>query len=162
MMVWKRIGAGVAMATAMACASTPPAPSLAVSEDVGVSRPQPLADAPPNSMPGASTPARNPNAPRYEFEVEMPATIVSKPIPVYPEGLRRSGVGGYLNLDFIVDTLGAVEPAGFRVLDVQPKSAESAFVEAVRSALLAARFRPAQFDGRKVRQRVQMRFEFAP
>ena len=162
MMVWKRIGAGVTMVAVMACASTPPAPSPAVSGEVDVSVPPPIPDVPPSSMPGAATPARDPNTPRYEFEVEMPATAVTSPTPVYPEQLRRSGVRGYLNLEFVVDTLGTVEPTGFRVLAVEPKAAESAFVDAVRSALLASRYRPAQFDGKKVRQRVQQRFEFVP
>ncbi len=116
----------------------------------------------PSSIRGAATPAPVPNEPLFEFQVEMPVRVITEPKPMYPESLRRTRVQGYIYLDYIVDTLGTVEPTSLRVLDVQPKSAESAFMDSMRTALRATRYRSAEVGGRKVRQKVQQRFEFRP
>ncbi|NJN05990.1 MAG: hypothetical protein HC814_05950 [Rhodobacteraceae bacterium] len=56
----------------------------------------------------------------------------------------------------MVDTLGRVEPGSFRVLD----SAHPLFERAVRDALGAMRFVPAEAGGRRVRQVVEQSFLF--
>ncbi len=158
----RRLGLILAAGGIIACASAPPAPSPAVTREPDSSVAPAIRDVPANSMPGTTTPPRDPNAPRHFFEVEMTATATTVVKPVYPESLRQSRVRGFIAVEFVVDTLGAVEPGGFTLLEVVPKSAESAFMEAVRAALLASRYQPAQFAGRKVRQRVPQRFEFNP
>jgi len=57
---------------------------------------------------------------------------------------------------FVVDTLGRVEVASFRVL----RSSHALFEQAVRSSLPNMRFLPAEVGGRRVKQLVQQPFVF--
>ena len=57
---------------------------------------------------------------------------------------------------FIVGTNGRVEPGSIKVLSTPHKQ----FSEAVRAALLNAKFRPAQVGGHSVRQLVEQSFSF--
>ncbi len=68
--------------------------------------------------------------------------------PDFPDQLYRSGIGGRVTVEFIVDTLGAIEPGSTRIVS----STESRFDEAVLTALLSASFSPARRSGRLVRQ----------
>ena len=56
----------------------------------------------------------------------------------------------------MVDTLGRVEPASFKARDVT----HPLFEQAVRTAVMGQRFRPAQWNGRRVRQLVEQQFVF--
>lgn len=85
------------------------------------------------------------------------ATLPGSPAPAYPEMLKASGVEGEVQAQFVVDTLGRVEPGSFRVLT----SSHDAFSTAVKGALPRMRFIPAEAGGRKVRMIVQQRFAFA-
>jgi len=76
--------------------------------------------------------------------------------PRYPEPLRASRLEGSLLATFVVDTLGRVEPASFKARDVT----HPLFEQAVRTAVLGQRFRPAQWNGRRVRQLVEQQFVF--
>lgn len=76
--------------------------------------------------------------------------------PRYPEALRAAGVEGTVVAEFVVDTAGRVEPASVTLAD----GAHPPFAQAVRQALRAMRFRPAEVDGRRVRQRVRQPFAF--
>ena len=78
--------------------------------------------------------------------------------PVYPDSLFRGGIAGKVVVEFVVDTLGAVEPESIEVL----ASSDSLFTEAVRDALIRAHFVPARRKGRGVRQIVQYPFVFSP
>ena len=93
----------------------------------------------------------------FSFQVEKQV----EPIPstqqvAFPEALRSSGVGGEVTGQFVVDTLGRVEPGSFKVL----KATNDMFASAVRSHLPRMRFYPAEVGGRKVRQLVQQGFVF--
>jgi TonB family protein len=77
--------------------------------------------------------------------------------PVFPDSLHRARVGGRVVVEFVVDTLGEVDPGTFEVL----ASTHPLFTQAVQEALVVARFRPAVRSGRKVRQFIQMPFSFA-
>jgi protein TonB len=89
--------------------------------------------------------------------VERPAMLApgSAP-PRYPESLRRAGIGGRVLARFVVDTLGRAEMGTLRMID----SDHPLFDAAVRTALPAYRFLPAETGGRKVRMWVEMPFVF--
>jgi protein TonB len=92
-----------------------------------------------------------------ESQVEKPATVVpGAPAPRYPEILKTAGVEGEVDVSFVVDTTGRADPASLRIL----RSTHDLFDAAVRSALPAMRFLPAEVGGRKVRQQVQQPFVF--
>lgn len=76
--------------------------------------------------------------------------------PRYPEPLRSQRLEGSVLASYIVDTLGRVEPASFKAREVT----HPLFEQAVRSALMSQRFRPAQWDGKRVRQLVEQQFIF--
>jgi protein TonB len=106
------------------------------------------------SQEGAASPA---NAPFRSDQVEKQVAVVpgSAP-PRYPDVLRNSGVEGQVTAVFVVDEHGRAEEASFRF----PRSDNPLFEDAVRAALRRMRFVPAEVDGRKVRQLVQMPFVF--
>ncbi len=81
---------------------------------------------------------------------------VDNPPPRYPDVLRSAGVEGGVSARFVVDTLGRVEPRSIELLE----ATHPLFSDAVRSALLRARYAPAEAGGRKVRQLVEQRFGF--
>ena len=88
--------------------------------------------------------------------VEVRPELLSAPVPVYPEVLRRLGVTGRVMVDVVVDTLGRVEPQSLRVVSAP----HPGLVEPVRQALDRALFRPARIHGRAVRVLVRIPFEF--
>jgi protein TonB len=84
--------------------------------------------------------------------VALPGTAT----PRYPSTLQSAGVEGDVHAQFVVDTLGRVEPGSVRVLDATHEQ----FAAAVRTALTRARFEPAEVRGHKVRQLVEQMFTF--
>lgn len=95
--------------------------------------------------------------PMWPEDVERHAVpIGSVRQPRYPEPLRASRMEGSVLATFVVDTLGRVEPASFKTRDVT----HPLFEQAVRAAVLGQRFRPAQWNGRRVRQLVEQQFVF--
>jgi TonB family protein len=97
-------------------------------------------------------------APAYfEFQVERQAALLpDSPTPVYPAALRAAKTSGVVIAQFTVDESGMVEPNSFKVLN----STQPLFVAAVRDVLPRLRFSPAEVQGRRVRQIVQMPFNF--
>jgi len=90
--------------------------------------------------------------------VEKPALAApGSPQPRYPELLRQAGVGGEVVAEFVVDTLGRVEPGTLRVVS----SDHALFTAAVSAVLPSLRFLPAEAAGRRVRQLVRQPFSFA-
>lgn len=78
--------------------------------------------------------------------------------PVYPDSLLRARVPGHVLAEFVVDTDGAVEPGTVAIVTTTSPS----FGDAVRDALPAARFQPAEARGAKVRALVRLPFDFDP
>jgi TonB family protein len=78
--------------------------------------------------------------------------------PTYPDSLYRAQVRGQVVVEFVVDTLGAVELASIEVL----VSSDPLFTAAVRDALARAKFVPARRGGQRARQLVQYPFVFSP
>jgi TonB family protein len=94
----------------------------------------------------------------YEFQVTKVAAIAKdSPWPQYPASLKAAKVEGEVLATFVVDSLGMVDTASFRVL----KSTDTLFTAAVREALPKMRFEPALLAGKNVRQHVQVPFLFA-
>jgi protein TonB len=93
----------------------------------------------------------------FAAAVERPAILaLGAAPPRYPETLRRAGIGGRVLARFVVDTLGRAEMGTLRLID----SDHPLFDAAVRTALPAYRFLPAETGGRKVRMWVEMPFVF--
>ena len=93
----------------------------------------------------------------FEFQADRPARLDpdTRP-PHYPDMLRSARVEGSVLAQFVVDTTGLVELSTFKVL----KSSHELFTAAVKDALPAMRFTPAEAGGMRVRQLVEMPFPF--
>jgi protein TonB len=91
-----------------------------------------------------------------EAQVDDPVTLLAPGHLRYPPVLERAGVSGSVVVEFVVDTLGRVEPASVRVLT----SSHPAFEESALEAVLASTFRPARAHGAVVRQLVRQKLAF--
>jgi protein TonB len=92
-----------------------------------------------------------------ESQVDNPVAFdVASAAPAYPDSLRRNGVEGQVVAQFVVDTTGRVEVASFVLIE----STHGRFTESVRHALPNMLFRPAELNGRKIKQLVQIPFVF--
>jgi protein TonB len=91
-----------------------------------------------------------------EAAVDRPVSIVACPAPEYPAALRVAGIDGRVVLEFVVDTLGSVEPASIRVLESTRRDFEASAAEAVRRC----RFEPARIGNGPVRQLVRQGVTF--
>jgi TonB family protein len=76
--------------------------------------------------------------------------------PEYPDMLRAAAPDGYVLVRFVLDTLGNVEPPTLAVV----QATHPLFVSSVQSALTRLHFAPARFSGKRVRARMEQRFEF--
>jgi TonB family protein len=93
---------------------------------------------------------------RDELEVDDPVQLLEQPPVRYPPALAQASVAGRVELEFVVDTLGQVEPGSVRTL----ASTHPEFEAAARRAVLVSRFRPALWRGRLVRQVARQSFRF--
>lgn len=89
-------------------------------------------------------------------EVEVPAEVVAQPQPQYPPLLKHAGVSGHVDLDFVIDASGRVEPGSVRLV----ASTHGAFVAPAMEAILTGVYRPARYRGSAVRQLVRQRVSF--
>lgn len=78
--------------------------------------------------------------------------------PVYPSSQIGSRAHGRVVVEFVVDTLGGVEPATINVVT----ATNSAFADAARLAAERGRFAAAMLKGRRVRQVVRLGLDFDP
>ena len=92
-----------------------------------------------------------------EFKVEKQvAPYPGNTAPRYPDMLRSANVEGEVLAQFVVDTTGRAEMNTFKVI----KSTHDLFTNAVKASLPNMKFYPAEVGGRKVKQLVQMPFQF--
>ena len=92
-----------------------------------------------------------------ELEVDRPVVLSpGAPAPIYPSSMRDAAITGDLIAEFVVDTLGRADMASLKISGTD----RGAFELAVRRVLPEYRFRPAEYGGRRVRQRVQIPFRF--
>jgi len=89
-----------------------------------------------------------------------PAELVVRPEFEHPRLLLEAGISGRVVLRFIIDTTGQIEPTSIEVLE----KTHDAYADAARSGVLGARFRPAHFGTRAVRQltRWPVNFQVGP
>jgi len=93
----------------------------------------------------------------YEFQVEKPASAAAgNPQPRYPEVLKASGVEGEVLAQFTVLETGRADMDTFKII----RSSNELFSAAVKNVLPKMRFLPAEIGGKKVKQLVQLPFEF--
>jgi TonB family protein len=94
----------------------------------------------------------------FEFQVQKPvAPVPGNQAPRYPDLLRRANVEGTVLAQFIVDENGLADSTSFTVL----RSTHDLFTEAVLSSIKSFRFSPAELNGQRVKQLVQMPFQFS-
>jgi TonB family protein len=91
-----------------------------------------------------------------ENQVERAVVPTRPPVPRYPDALKSVNVTGEVMAQYIVDARGRVEPGSIKILSTSHKL----FGDAVRKALLDARYRPAEVGGNPVRQLVEQPFIF--
>jgi len=120
-------------------------PSVSGSAPAQLSEPQPLVQ----PAPAAGT--------YFEFKIDKNAApLPGNPSPQYPDTLRSMNVQGEVVAEFVVDTMGHVDTTTVRIL----RSTHELFTNSVRAVLPMLRFSPAEVGRRKVKQRVQMPFQF--
>jgi outer membrane biosynthesis protein TonB len=84
--------------------------------------------------------------------VWIPSAVTQRPVQrtalrvALPDSLRQRGLRGDVVLEYVVDTLGRVEP-GIRVVS----AAHAALAAPAKAAVLALRYRPGRVRGRAVR-----------
>lgn len=86
-----------------------------------------------------------------------PAEMLTQPRFTFPQVQLEAGITGRVVIQFIVDTLGRVEPASITVLS----STHEAFSISAREGIGTAHFAPARYGGRTVRQLSRMPVSFA-
>ena len=79
-------------------------------------------------------------------EVDQPPELMGDFQPQYPVLLRQSGVGGTVQLEYLIDSTGRVAPPSIRIL----ASTHPAFSASAVAAVRTARFKPARRRGRAV------------
>lgn len=89
-------------------------------------------------------------------QVERAVQVRRAAEPRYPDALKSVGVEGIVSMQFIVSADGKVEPGSIKVISTPHKL----FADAVRTALMNTRYRPAEAGGQSVRQLVEQNFTF--
>lgn len=106
---------------------------------------------------GTPQPVADANQTYFEFQVEKQvSSYPGNPAPRYPDMLRSANVEGEVLAQFVVDTTGRADMSQFKVL----KSTHDLFTNAVKAVLPSMKFYPAEVGGKKVKQLVQMPFQF--
>ena len=80
------------------------------------------------------------------------------PAPEYPRELLRRRIEGEVVVEFLVDVKGRVDTRTVRIIS----SPDERFSDAVRNVLPRLRFMPAEKDGVKTEEWVEMPFRFVP
>jgi TonB family protein len=94
----------------------------------------------------------------FEYQVEKPVSAMpGNRGPRYPDVLRSANVEGTVLAQFIVDENGIADSTSFTVL----RSTHELFTNAVLSSVSSFRFTPAEVGGHRVKQLVQMPFQFS-
>ncbi len=127
------------------------APAPAAGADLG----RRLAAEPADFATGA-----RPGRPTFESGTEVTgARVIPASVqPRYPRALQEQRVPGEVDARFVVDSAGRVDASSFDVV----RSSNALFTAAVRDALAALRYLPAERGGRRVAQTVEQTFRFEP
>jgi len=76
----------------------------------------------------------------------------------YPEDLKRRGVGGMVELAFVVDAKGKVDPASVQVTD----ATQTALGEAAKKVVSRLDFQPGKVNGAGVKTKVVLPIIYKP
>lgn len=76
----------------------------------------------------------------------------------YPEDLKRRGVGGMVELAFVVDAKGKVDPASVQVTD----ATQTALGEAAKKVVARLDFSPGKVNGAGVKTKVVLPIIYKP
>ncbi len=93
------------------------------------------------------------------IESELDRPVERDPLsggPEYPKWLEQDHIEGAVTASFIVDSTGLADSSSLSIRS----ATNPAFAEAVRAAIPLMRFRPAELNGRHVRQLVMQEFRF--
>jgi protein TonB len=85
-----------------------------------------------------------------------PAILVLQPAPRYPAALEAVGIEGQVMVEFVIDTLGRVQPHSIRIM----ATTHPDFAAAARAAVAGAIFRPAHLSAHPVRQLTRQSIRF--
>ena len=91
-----------------------------------------------------------------EFQVHRPVRVKEPAKPLYPQRLQSARIPGEVLVQFVVTEKGDADLSSFKVI----KSSDKEFSESVRRAVATAAFYPAEFEGKRVNQLVQLTFRF--
>ncbi len=109
------------------------------------------------------TPEKPPPPPPEDMEVfpyikvEVKPELINRPIPVYPELARKSGLEGVVVVRFTIDTNGTVLKGSATVKLARP---EGIFENAALQAIYQWKFSPAYQRDRKVRVKWEQPIQF--
>jgi protein TonB len=76
----------------------------------------------------------------------------------YPADLKSRGVGGMVELQFVVDSKGKVEPASVQVVD----ATQTALGEAAKKVVSKLEFNPGKLNGSAVKTKVVLPIIYKP
>ena len=113
------------------------------------------------ATPSASRSDRS--TPRNQTDQSSAVTVhavlqADNPAPEYPPDLLGRRIDGRVVAEFLVDERGRVDTRTLRIIS----STHERFSEAVRDVLPSLRFIPAESDGVRTEERVEMPFRFSP
>jgi TonB family protein len=102
-------------------------------------------------------PSENAEQAFHEFQLTKQATpLPENQPPRYPDALREAKVEGEVVVRFVVDANGSVDMSTVKVL----RSTDPQFTAAMRESLATWRFTPAEANGRRVKQQLEIPFQF--
>jgi len=107
--------------------------------------------------PAVAVPARPARDSVYEADLleERPVRLGGEP-PAYPQLLRSAGIQGRVDVEFVVDTAGHVEPRSLRVLHSTNRLFDQPALDAAKTWV----FRPGRIGGVPVLARVWLPVNF--
>lgn len=97
-------------------------------------------------------------------DVQAPPKLASTTVAAriiadsYPADLKSRGVGGMVELQFVVDAKGKVDPSSVEVVD----ATQTALGEAARKVVTKLDFNPAKVNGAPVRVKVTLPIIYKP
>ena len=86
---------------------------------------------------------------------ERPERLSGPPLQ-YPAALQEAGIGGFVIIEFVIDTTDRVEPSSIKIA----RSSHAAFEGPARDAVRKSLFRPGRVRGMAVRVLVQLQMDF--
>lgn len=89
-------------------------------------------------------------------KLAAPSEVARIVANAYPPALKRAGVGGSVELQFVVDADGKVDPATVEVIVASPTT----LGPAAKTAVEKFRFKPGQANGQPVRTKVALPLVF--